>query len=84
MPRLFQRLFHRPALTFGLVEDRRSRFRNPRFASFIAQYDSRVRNSDAFDAKLRARRWVQRGLFAAAALGGAWVVVESAKAISSF
>lgn len=84
MPSLLKRLFHRPALTFGLGEDCRSRFRNPRFASYLAQHDTRSRNSDAYDARLRARRWVQRGLLAAAILAGAWIVVESAQAISMF
>ncbi|QYM80732.1 hypothetical protein K0B96_01370 [Horticoccus luteus] len=71
-------------MRFGLGEDRRSKYRNPRFASFLAQADPRSRNSDAYDARLRARRVVQRGLVALAVLAGAWVVVESAKALTMF
>lgn len=84
MRALLKRLFRRPALTFGLREDRRSRFRNPRFASFLAQYDSRPRHADAYDARLRARRRVRRAFIGLGVLAGVWVVVESAKALTMF
>jgi len=76
--------FRRPPLRFGLGQDRRSRFRNPCFASFIAHNDPRVRSSDSHDALLRGRRLVRRALLLLVGLGGAWIVIESAKALATF
>lgn len=81
---VLRNLFRRPAVRFGLLEDRRGRFRNPRFASFISQSNRKVLDTDFQDAVLRGRK-VMRGAFVALlALGGAWIVLESAKALSMF
>lgn len=77
-------LFHRPAIRFGLARDRRGRFRDPRFASFISQTNRGRLNSDVADALLQGRKLFRHGLVVALLVGGAWILVESAKALSMF
>jgi hypothetical protein len=75
---------HRPALRFGLRTDRRGRFRDPRFASFIGQNNRTKLDTDFHDTVLRGRK-VMKNIFRLALAGGVtWVVVESAKALSVF
>ena len=77
-------LCHRPAVRFGLRRDPRGRFRDPRFASFIAQGNRRKLDSDLHDTVLRGRK-IMRQLFKLGLVGGcAWVLLESAKALSVF
>jgi hypothetical protein len=81
---LKQLLPHR-ALRFGLRSDHgHGRLRDPRFVSFVAQSNRSVLNTDLRDAMLRGRVFVRRVLIAAAVVGLAWVVVESAQALSVF
>lgn len=84
MLRALRKFFHRPALRFGLARDAQSRFRNPRFVSFLAQSNNKTLNTDFQDAVLRGRRLVKFALVGLIAAGGAWVVVESAKALTMF
>jgi hypothetical protein len=82
--RVLLNLCRRPAIRFGLRRDPRGRFREPRFASFMAQGNRKPLDHDMHDAVLKGRK-AMKGLFAAGlALGGAWVVIESAKALSVF
>ncbi|MCX6955514.1 MAG: hypothetical protein NTV51_25485 [Verrucomicrobia bacterium] len=75
---------HRPALRFGLRNDTRGRFRDPRFASFIGQSNRTKLDPNFLDTVLRGRKFV-RNVFALGLAGGAaWVLVESAKALSVF
>lgn len=75
---------HRPALRFGLRRDPRGRFRDPRFASFIGQSNRTKLHPDFHDTVLRGRK-LMKNLFRLSLAGGlAWVVVESAKALSVF
>lgn len=60
------------------------RFRNPQFVSFMAQNNRRRLNTDLHDAVLRGRKAMKNVLRFALAGGCAWVVVESAKALSIF
>jgi hypothetical protein len=77
-------LCHRPALRFGLVRDPRGRFRDPRFVSFMASSNRKALDTDVHDAVLRGRKVMRAcGKFALAA-GVAWVLLESAKALSVF
>ena len=74
----------RPSIRFGLGRDPRGRFREPRFASFLAENNRRRPDTDRHDAVLRGRK-VMRNLFRLAlAGGGAWVVLESARALAIF
>ena len=55
-----------------------------RLVSFMAQHNRRPLNTDLRDAALQGRKMMKQ-LFRAALLGGgAWVAVESAKALSMF
>ena len=75
---------HRPAVRFGLRRDPRGRFRDPRFVSFMAESNRKMLDTDLHDAVLRGRKIV-RNLFSLLAAGGAaWVVLESARALSVF
>lgn len=84
MLRFVLNLCHRPAVRFGLRRDVRGRFRDPRFVSFMGQTNRKALDTDLHDAVLRGRKMV-RTLFKFALVGGcAWVVLESAKALSVF
>jgi len=76
--------FHRPAIRFGLARDGRSRFRNPRFVSFMAQSNRKTLNTDFQDAVLRGRKLAKQVFLVLIAAGTAWFVLESAKALSTF
>ena len=82
--RVLLNLCHRPAIRFGLVRDPRGRFRDPRFVSFMASTNRKALDTDLHDAVLRGRKMI-RNVFRVALVGGvAWVVLESAKALSVF
>lgn len=84
MLRVLLNLCRRPAIRFGLRRDPRGRFRDPRFVSFIAESNRRPIDTDFHDAVLRGRKLV-RVLFNLGLAGGcAWIVLESAKALSVF
>lgn len=77
-------LCRRPAIRFGLRRDTRGRFRDPRFVSFMTETNRRPLDTDFHDAVLRGRK-VMKTLFRIGLTGGcAWVVLESAKALSVF
>jgi hypothetical protein len=84
MLRALQRFFRPSALRFGLARDSRSRFRDPRFVSFLAESNRRTLNTDFQDAVLQGRRLL-RGVLAVAIVAAiAWVAMESAQAFSVF
>jgi hypothetical protein len=82
--RFLLNLCHRPAIRFGLRRDQRGRFRDPRFASFMSQTNGRRLDTDLHDAVLKGRKLMKNLLRLSVAIGGAWVVLESAKALSVF
>jgi hypothetical protein len=77
-------LCRRPVIRFGLRRDRRGRFRDPRFASFMAQNNRRTLDTDLHDAVLKGRKLMKHLFRLGLAIGGAWVVLESARALSVF
>jgi hypothetical protein len=81
---LLKNLFHRPAIRFGLARSSRGKFRDPRFVSFISQSNRKSLNTDFKDAVLQGRKIFRFALIAALICGGAWVLVESAHALSMF
>lgn len=84
MLRALLNLCRRPAIRFGLRRDTRGRFRDPRFASFMGENNRSKLDTDFHDTVLRGRK-LMKNLFRLALLGGgAWVVLESAKALSVF
>ena len=84
MLRFLINLCHRPTIRFGLRRDPRGRFRDPQFASFMADTNKRPLDHDVHDAMLKGRKAMKAFLKIGFALGGAWVVLESAKALSVF
>lgn len=73
-----------PSLRFGMKRDHSSRLRDPRFVSYLAQSNRKALDTDFHDTVLRGRK-LMRNIFRLAVAGGcAWVVVESAKALSVF
>lgn len=84
MLRALLNLCRRPAIRFGLRRDPRGRFRDPRFVSFLTQSNRKALDTDLHDAVLRGRRLMRNVLILTLAGGGAWVAIESAKALSMF
>jgi len=71
----------------GPVDNSRIRIsgtRNAQFVSYLAETGFRRVNADRYEASLRRRRCVKQALFWSLAAGGAWVAVESARALSKF
>jgi hypothetical protein len=81
---LFRNAFHRPAIRFGLARDGHGKFRDPRFVSFISESNRKTLNTDFQDAVLRGRKIARYALVVALVCVGAWVVLESAHALSMF
>jgi hypothetical protein len=82
--RVLRNLCHRPAIRSGLRQSSGGRFAAPQFASFMARHNHRRIDTDLHDAVLRGRK-LMRNLFRFALAGGvAWVVLESARALSMF
>ena len=84
MLRVLLNLCRRPAIRFGLRRDPRGRFREPRFASFMRDSNRGRVDTDRHDAVLRGRKLLKTLFKLALFGGGAWVVLESAKALSIF
>lgn len=84
MLRVLLNLCHRPAVRFGLRRDPRGRFRDPRFVSFMTASNRKILDTDLHDAVLRGRKLMRYAFKFALAGGCAWVVLESAKALSVF
>jgi len=81
-------LFHRPAIRMGRVDNsliRTTRLRNAQFVSFMSQNESMAPfSSDRYDARLRRRKWIKSALIVSAVAGLAWVILESASALTMF
>ncbi len=75
---------HRPVIRNGLARDPRGRFRDPRFVSFMAQGNRKTLDTDVQDAVLRGRKAARTLLKLAVLGGGAWIAIESAKALAVF
>ena len=84
MHSFLKNFFHRPAIRFGMAKGGRGKFRDPRFVSFISQTNRKALNTDFKDAVLRGRKMFRFALVAGLVCGGAWILVESARALSIF
>lgn len=82
--RLLLNLCRRPAIRFGLAKDPSSLRRNPCFASFLAESNRGGHDMDRHDAMLRGRKVMRQIITLLLTGGGAWVVVESARALTMF
>ncbi len=68
----------------GFAAGGNGRFRDARFVSFLAASNRKTLNTDFQDAVLQGRRLFKNGLILALIAGGAWIVIESAKALTVF
>jgi hypothetical protein len=84
MLHVLQNLFHRPAIRLGVMEDARGLCRNPRFASFMVQCNRKALDTHYQGHVLRARRLVRHAVMLALLIGGAWIALESARALAVF
>jgi hypothetical protein len=83
MRRALLHFFHRPALRFGPMGSR-GPCRNARFVSFLAESNRRPLDTDFHDVVLRGRKLFRKVLVVGIILGGAWVALESAHALTVF
>lgn len=84
MFRVLLNLLRRPTVRSGLTRNGRGPIRNPRFVSFLAQNNRKTLDTNFHDTVLRGRRLVRQALYLLVGAGCAWVVLESAKALSTF
>lgn len=89
MLRLIKSWFHRPAIRMGRVDNSRihtTRLRNAQFVSFFSESGgfSTPGHTDRYEARLRRRKRLKMLMALSFAAGGAWVVIESAKALTLF
>ena len=87
MLRKIRHWFHRPAIRMGPIDNSRirtTRTKNAQFVSYLAESGFRQVNADHYESSLRRRRVVKSLLFWILVAGGAWVLIESARAISMF
>jgi hypothetical protein len=67
-----------------MKSDYRSRLRDPRFVSYMTQNNRKALDTDFHDAVLRGRKFMRTVFRVALAGGCAWIVLESAKALTLF
>jgi hypothetical protein len=80
-------LLRRPAYRMGPVDNSRIRTtntRNAQFLSYLQESGFRRVNADSYERSLRRRRLMKRFFFWMLGAGGAWVIVESAKALTLY
>jgi hypothetical protein len=79
-------LFHRPAIRMGRVDNsliHTTRLRNAQFVSFMA-VSMHPFMTDRYDTRLRRRKRLKAVFALAIVAGVAWVVLESAHALSMY
>ncbi len=84
MLRALRKLLPGRLIRYGLASDLSGRIRDPRFVSFLAASNRKTLDTDFQDAVLHGRRLFKQALVLVFLAGSAWVVVESAKALSMF
>lgn len=81
-------MFRRPPIELGVLEDSRESttpIRNSQFVSFFSATDCSVRRHvDHHDLRLRRQKWTKLAATMVVLAGVAWIVVESAHALSTF
>jgi len=86
--RVFKNWLHRPAIRFGSVDNTRiatTPIRNSLFISFITETGCyRARHVDRHEAQMRRRKLARAALLIAIGAGSAWIIIESAKALTMF
>ena len=87
MLRRIRHWFHRPTIRMGPIDNSRirtTRTKNAQFVSYLTETGFRQVNADRYESSLHRRRLVKRVLLVLLIGGGAWVVIESARALSMF
>jgi len=87
LPLSIRQWFHRPAIRMGSIDNSRIRMthtKNAQFVSYLTETGFRRVNGDRYESSLRRRRLLKRLLWVALIGGGAWVVIESARALSMY
>lgn len=87
MLRRLRQLSHRPKIRMGSIDNSRIHVtptKNAQFVSFLVDSGFRQVNADRYEVSLRRRRALRGALLVMLGTGGAWVLIESAKALSSF
>jgi hypothetical protein len=87
MLRAVRHWFYRPAIRMWSVDNSRihtTQTKNAQFISYLVESGFRQVNVDRYEVSLRRRRAFKVALFWLLGAGGAWVVVESARALSMF
>lgn len=81
-------LFHRPAIRMGRVDNtliQTTRLRNAQFVSFMSQSESFAPFcSDRYEVRMRRRKFMKIALLGGIVAGLAWIIIESASAITMF
>lgn len=82
-------LFHRPAIKMGRVDNscfQTTRLRNAQFVSFMSETGTfrSSNSSDRYEARMRRRKQIKALCAVLIAAGGAWIVIESARALTIF
>ncbi len=79
--------FYRPPIRMGSVDNSRIRTtttKNAQFISYLVESGFRRVNVDHYEASLRRRRMGKVMLLLMLGAGGAWIVIESARALSMY
>jgi hypothetical protein len=81
-------LFHRPAIRMGRVDNslfQTTRLRNAQFVSFMSQSESLAPFcADRYEVRMRRRKFMKFVLLTSMVAGLAWIIIESASAITMF
>jgi len=83
----FRRLLNHLPISLGMRSDKRlrtARMKHAQFACYLEESGFRTHNVDRYERSLRRRRVAKIVLVAASAFGGAWVILESARAVMLF
>ena len=88
MLRSFLNRFRRPAVTTSVLLDRggfdRTRTKNVQFVSFLDESGFRRVDPNRYERSMRRRKTMAYALVWSMVAGFAWVVIESAQALSLF
>ena len=89
MLRIVKSWFHRPAIRMGRVDNSRiqtTRLRNAQFVSFFSENGNLNTHggTDRYESRLRFRKRLKFFFGLCVAAGGAWIVIESARALTLF
>lgn len=83
----FRRLLNHLPIALGMRSDKRlrtARVKHAQFACYLEETGFRTHNVDRYERSLRRRRVVKGLLLWVSAFAAAWIVLESARAVTLF